>query len=73
MFRHFMKAVFYVFFIFTLLLSSCNTSNTSDEGNAAVEDSVTKEKTDSVSAVEAENAAEVLASFYTETDDSGKA
>ena len=68
-----MKAVFFIFFIFTLLLSSCNTSNTSDEGNAAVEDSVTKEKTDSVSAVEAENAAEVLASFYTETDDSGKA
>ena len=59
-------------FILTLLLSSCNTSNTSGERNTVMEGSVTKEKTDNVSA-EAENAAEVLESFYTVTDDSGKA
>jgi tetratricopeptide (TPR) repeat protein len=85
MFRHPLKLTTAGIFVLSIILSSCNTS---DSKSASPAEELIEEDTDKDSSAgnataaadadagaeaQAENAAEVLDSFYSETDDSGKA
>ena len=83
MFRHALKLTAAGIFVLSIILSSCNTSdsNSASPAEESVEKDTDKDSTagnataeaEAGAEAQAENAAEVLDSFYSETDDSGKA